>query len=227
MSSLFSTIFGVFGYIILGFIIKKINIIPNEIIKRFNFICFNILLPIALINNFWKIKFPEITIFQLLLSFFGAGIIIFIIGFFFSKKIFNFKIDDSALFGLGGCFGNSVAFGIPLMYSILGPVDAMPYMVLVLFHGFIHFTYTTLIIEGYRNRQETNFIMLIKTIMGLTKNIVLFGMFIGIFLNYSGIKPPSNLATFLEHFSKFALPAVLVSLGFGLSSFKIQENLKA
>ncbi len=226
MNSLFAIIFGVFGYIILGFIIKKINIIPNEIIKRFNFICFNILLPIALINNFWKIKFPEITIFQLLLSFFGAGIIIFIIGFFFSKKIFNFKADDSALFGLGGCFGNSVAFGIPLMYSILGPVDAMPYMVLVLFHGFIHFTYTTLIIEGYRNRQETNFIMLIKTIMGLTKNIVLFGMFIGIFLNYFQIPFPKSLNIIFTPISQIALPSVLISLGFSLAGFKIMSQIR-
>ncbi len=145
MSSLYSTIFSVFGYIILGFILKKINIIPDYITKKFNLICFNILLPIALISNFWRIKFPEIILFELLLVFFGSGIIIFIIGFFFSKKIFNFKTDDSALFGLGSCFGNSVAFGIPLMYSVLGPTDSMPYMVLVLFHGLIHFTYTTLI----------------------------------------------------------------------------------
>ena len=67
-----------------------------------------------------------------------------------------------ALFGLGSCFGNSVAFGIPLMYSILGPIDAMPYMILVLFHGFIHFTYTTLIIEGYRNRTYSIFKMVDK-----------------------------------------------------------------
>ena len=83
MSSLYSTIFGVFGYIILGFILKKINIIPDYITNKFNFICFNILLPIALISNFWRIKFPEIILFELLLVFFGSGIIIFIIGFFF------------------------------------------------------------------------------------------------------------------------------------------------
>ena len=68
-----------------------------------------------------------------------------------SKKL-NLGIDDSALFGLSACFGNSVALGIPLVYSILGPINAMPYMILVFFHGFIHFSYTTIIIEGYRNR---------------------------------------------------------------------------
>ena len=157
MNNLFFAVIGVFGYIIIGYFIKKLNIIPNLIEKNFNLISFNILLPIALITNFWKIEFPEILVYQLLISFFGAGIIIFIIGFFFSKHFYNFKTDDSALFGLGSCFGNSVAFGIPLMYSILGPINAMPYMILVLFHGFIHFTYTTLIIEGYRNRSEQNF----------------------------------------------------------------------
>ena len=111
---------------------------------------------------------------HLIFAFFGAGIIVFTIGFFIGKKLYQFKTDDSALFGLGACFGNSVAFGIPLMYLILGPVNAMPYMILVLFHGIIHFTYTTLIIEYYRNRSQSNIRKIIKTLIGLVKNIVLF-----------------------------------------------------
>ena len=102
--------------------------------------------------------------------------------------------------GLGACFGNSVAFGIPLMYSILGPVNAMPYMILVLFHGIIHFTYTTLIIENYRNRSQPNILKLIKTIVGLAKNVVLFGMFIGLFLNYTNIPFPETLQNILKQF---------------------------
>ena len=115
MTSLLSTIIGVFGYILIGFVIKKINIIPDQFSKIYNYVSFNVLLPLALITNFWTITFPELIVHQLILAFFGAGIIIFLIGFFFSKKFLNFKTDDSALFGLGACFGNSVAFGIPLM----------------------------------------------------------------------------------------------------------------
>ena len=122
-------------------------------------------MPLALITNFWNITLPKLIINELIITFFSAGIIVFILGFFFSKKFFYFKTDDSALFGLGACFGNSVAFGIPLMYSILGPVDVMPYMILVLFHGLIHFTYTTLIIEGYRNRKLPGLKLLSKTIL--------------------------------------------------------------
>jgi len=221
MTSLLTTVFGVFGYILVGFIIKKINIIPDQFSKIYNYVSFNALLPLALITNFWTIKFPELIVHQLILAFFGAGIIIFLIGFFFSKKFLNFKTDDSALFGLSACFGNSVAFGIPLMYSILGPIEAMPYMILVLFHGFIHFTYTTLIIEGYRNRSYSIFKMLVKTITGLAKNIVLFAMFIGIVLNYSQITFPASLEIILTSITNIALPAVLISLGFTLGKFKI------
>jgi len=221
MISLLSTIIGVFGYILIGFVIKKINIIPDQFSKIYNYVSFNVLLPLALITNFWTITFPELIVHQLILAFFGAGIIIFLLGFFFSKKFLNFKTDDSALFGLGACFGNSVAFGIPLMYSILGPIDAMPYMILVLFHGFIHFTYTTLIIEGYRNRTYSIFKMFVKAITGLAKNIVLFAMFIGIALNYSQIPFPTSLETLLTPITNIALPAVLISLGFALAGFKI------
>ena len=225
MISLLTTIFGVFGYIFLGLLIKKINIIPNKFLKFITFTSFNLLLPIALISNFWSITLPQLIIYELIIAFFGAGIITFIIGFFISRKYFHFKIDDSALFGLGACFGNSVALGIPLMYSILGPVNSMPYMILVLFHGLIHFTYTTLIIEGYRNRTLTGLKLIFRTILGLLKNVILFGMFIGFFLNISNTPMPNTLSIILIPLSKIALPAVLISLGVALANFKIANKI--
>jgi len=225
MTNLLSAVVGVFIYIIIGYIIKKSNILPHTITKIFDFLSFNILLPIALITNFWLIEFPNIIVYNLIFAFFGAGIIVFILGFFISKKLYQFKTDDSALFGLGACFGNSVAFGIPLMYLILGPINAMPYMILVLFHGIIHFTYTTLIIEYYRNRSRSNIKKIIKTLIGLAKNIVLFGMFIGFILNYTNTPFPETLQNILKPISKIALPTVLVSLGIGLGGFKITKNI--
>ena len=126
MTDLFVIILNVFGYVIAGYIIRKINIIPDRIVKWFDFSSFNILLPLALVTYFWKIQFPTINTFHLLFSFFGSGIIVFFIGFYISANFLKFKPDDSALFGLGSCFGNSVDHGITLMYSILGPINSMP-----------------------------------------------------------------------------------------------------
>ena len=225
MTNLLSVVASVFIYIIIGYIIKKLNILPHTITKIFDYLSFNILLPIALITNFWLIEFPNIIVYNLIFAFFGAGIIVFALGFFISKNLYQFKTDDSAIFGLGACFGNSVAFGIPLMFLILGPVNAMPYMILVLFHGIIHFTYTTLIIEYYRNRSQSNIRKIIKTLIGLAKNIVLFGMFIGFILNYTNTPFPETLQNILKPIAKIALPTVLVSLGIGLGGFKIAKNI--
>ena len=224
MSSVVATISSVFIYVLIGYFLKKINIIPIKIEKIFTNISFNILLPLALITYFWLITFPDIYILKFLISFFGAGIFIFILSFSIGKQFLNFKIDDSAIFGLGACFGNSVALGIPLMYSILGPVNAMPYMILVLFHGIIHFTYTTLIIESYRNRDHSNLKKIIYMTLGLAQNATLAGMFIGLTLNYLNAPFPQTLLIVLKTLTMFALPTVLVSMGMGLASFKIDSN---
>ena len=226
MIELLKIIAGVFGYITIGYIINKINIFPKKLTEYFDLLCFNILLPLALICYFWQVTFPSINSFGLMLSFFGSGIIIFFTGFFTSRFLFNYKPDDSSLFGLASCFGNSVAMGIPLMYSILGPINTIPYMILVFFHGFIHFTYTTVIIEIYRNR-KSNIIQIIgQTILGLLKNIVLFGMIIGITLNYSKIDIPIFLEGKIQIFVTLALPLILISLGIALGNFKIKDNIK-
>ena len=226
MNSLIYIIFSVFGYVILGFIIKKYQFLSNKITTIFDYISFNILLPIALVTYFWQIEFPGIQTFALLISFFGAGMIVFFIGFLVANKKFKYKIDDSALVGLASCFGNSVALGIPLMHSLLGKTNIMPYMILVLFHGLVHFTYTTMIIESYRNRTLKIHKQIFRTIKGLFKNIVLVGIFFGIFLNYSKIIQPLFLMNILNSISNFALPCVLLSLGFALAKFDLILSLQ-
>jgi malonate transporter len=226
MNNLIYVIFSVFGYVILGFIIKKFINLSEKIFSKFDFLSFNILLPLALITYFWQIEFPRIDTLLLLVSFFGSGILIFIIGFQVGNLFFKYKTDDNALLGLSACFGNSVALGIPLMHSLLGKYSVMPYMILVLFHGLVHFTYTTLIIETYRNRSLNLSKKIVSTITGLFKNIVLVGIFIGIFLNYTKITQPKILMNILNNVSDFALPCVLLSLGISLAKFNLILSFK-
>ena len=226
MNSLFYVILSVFSYIIFGFIVKKYLNLSDKIIIKFDFLSFNVLLPVALITYFWQIEFPSFNTFFLLITFFGAGILVFCIGFFIANKKFKFSIDDSALIGLSSCFGNSVALGIPLMHTVLGKINVMPYMILVLFHGLIHFTYTTIIIESYRNRSLNLKRKILTSITGLFKNVVLVGIFFGILMNYSKIYQPFYLMKILNFISDFALPCVLLSLGFALAKFDLILSLK-
>jgi len=225
MIDLLNIVSSVFGYILFGFFVNKLQILPKKYIDYFDFTGFNILLPLALIIYFWQVSFPKIDSIGLIISFFASGIFIFITGFLISKQILNFKTDDSALFGLASCFGNTVAMGIPLMYAVLGPINTIPYMILVFFHGIIHFSYTVIIIEVYRNRQKSIVEIFYQILLGIIKNIVLFGMIIGIILNYSNLIVPSIMKQPLDIFVNLALPMVLISLGLALGNFKIRENI--
>ena len=225
MIDLLNIVSSVFGYILFGFFVNKLQILPKKYIDYFDFTGFNILLPLALIIYFWQVSFPQIDSIGLIISFFASGIFIFITGFLISKQFLNFKTDDSALFGLASCFGNTVAMGIPLMYAVLGPINTIPYMILVFFHGIIHFSYTVIIIEVYRNRKKSIVEIFYQILLGIIKNIVLFGMIIGFSLNYSNLIVPSIMKEPLDIFVKLALPMVLISLGLALGNFKIRENI--
>ena len=225
MIDLLNIVSSVFGYILFGFFVNKLQILPKKYIDYFDFTGFNILLPLALIIYFWQVSFPQINSIGLIISFFASGIFISMTGFLISKQFLNFKTDDSALFGLAACFGNTVAMGIPLMYAVLGPINTIPYMILVFFHGIVHFSYTVIIIEVYRNRQKSIVEIFYQILLGIIKNIVLFGMIIGIILNYSNLIVPSILKEPLDIFVNLALPMVLISLGLALGNFKIRENI--
>lgn len=98
-------------------------------------------------------------------------------------------------------------------------------MILVLFHGMVHFTYTTLIIEAYRNKDFSFLNKIFKTILGLFKNIILLGMIIGFILNYFEIPFSPNLQNFLIPISKIAIPFVLISMGISLGNYKLSSNI--
>ena len=69
MIELLKIIAGVFGYITIGYIINKINIFPKKLTGYFDLLCFNVLLPLALICYFWQVTFPSVNSFGLMLSF--------------------------------------------------------------------------------------------------------------------------------------------------------------
>ena len=104
MSSILPTILGVFGYVLIGFVIKKTNIVSLYIENFFVTLSFNVLLPLALISNFWVITFPDVFVIKLMISFFGSGIIIFCLSFFISKQLtvysfsFSVKISSNPFF---------------------------------------------------------------------------------------------------------------------------------
>ena len=62
MNDLILIILNVFGFVIIGYVIQKLKIFPNYLVKWFDFTSFNILLPLAQITYFWKIEFPNIPI---------------------------------------------------------------------------------------------------------------------------------------------------------------------
>ena len=75
MNNIILPIFSVFGYILIGFILKKTNIIKSKYEKLFSSLSFNFLLPLALIVNFWQISFPKIIIWNFLYNMEKACII--------------------------------------------------------------------------------------------------------------------------------------------------------
>ena len=69
-------------------------------------------------------------------------------------------------------------------------------------------------------------LQILSTIIGLFKNIVLVGIFVGIFLNYTKIIQPNILMSILNNISDLALPCVLLSLGISLGKFNLLLSLK-
>ncbi|OYW30841.1 MAG: hypothetical protein B7Z51_06105 [Methyloversatilis sp. 12-65-5] len=88
---------------------------------------------------------------RLLIAFFGACLIVFVIGRLVSARLFGLDGVSQSLFALGGVFSNNVLLGLPLTHTLLGE-SAMPSAALVVvFNALILWTLVTVSVEWARH----------------------------------------------------------------------------
>ena len=225
MSNIFLQVLHTFIFVFIGYALKKTGLITSRIEKKISLLSFNVLLRILLVTNILHFKFSHIFNLYLMISFFGSGVLVFTLSFFIFKYLYDLKGDECTIFGFSSCYGNLIAIGIPLLNSILGSENTVPFMVLALFQAIIHITYTEVIIQHFRPQNKNAENKLINIAHGLFYNIVLLSIIVGIFLNYIGVELPSNLEFIVKLITYFALPAILITMGIIIASLKISYQL--
>ena len=162
---------------------------------------------------------------RLLLAFFGACLIVFVLGRLLAARYLKADGVARSVFALGGIFSNIVLLGIPIAKATLGE-RGLPAVALVLvFNSLILWTLVSVSAEWEKNGSPSLH-GLKNTVYALAKNPLIGAILAGSLIGTLNIRLPDTLVATLQLLSQAASPLALVVLGMGLAEFGVRTHLK-
>ncbi|MGL6168173.1 MAG: AEC family transporter, partial [Fusobacteriaceae bacterium] len=206
--------------VVLGYYLKKINLLEHHLLDSMNNLVFKIFIPILLFSNIYKTNLE--TAFNLnLLIFSLVGLcLVFSILFILVPRIEKDNRKRGVM--IQGLFrSNFVILGLPIALALydetqMGPV-ALAVAVVVPTYNIL----SVLALEAFRGGKFD----IKKVLKGIIANPLIIGSFTGIFFLVSGIKVPFVLEKSLSEIGKIATPLGLILLGAGFKIEQIGEHL--
>ena len=204
----FNAIAPIFLLMLLGYVLKALNVADKKTFDTINKLVFKIFLPILLFYNIYKTETLEIFDVKLITFIIIFELCLFIVG--YIAVILITKDNPKRGVMLQGFYRSNFAFlGVPLVGYIYGDnstglASMMVAIVVPLFNILAVFS-----LERFRGGK----LSLKKLIIGVLKNPLIIGCAIGIICMIFKIKFPKFIETSISDIAKIATPLAIIVLG--------------
>lgn len=205
----------IFLLIALGFFLKKVNIIDDGFLGPANKFNFKVTLPVLLFTDLASTDFAKT--FDLKFFLFCAGVTS--IGFFAVWALARVFMKDRTCIGefVQASYRSSAAvLGLALIQNIYGSTGMAGMMMLGCVP--LYNIYAVIVLQT-ESTQEKGDHRLKKALIGIAKNPIILGIFLGLISSLIGIEYPAVIDTSLDYIGRCATPLALVCIG-GAFEFK-------
>lgn len=196
--------------IVIGYVIKRLNIFPKEAPTILNQFVIYISLPAMILLQIPRLTFSLDTIIPIIIAWLVMTISAVLI--LFLSKVFSFSKEITGSLMLVAILSNSSFLGIPIVNAYMGE-SALPYVLVYDQLGtFIALaTYGTFIASYYSNKSEISFKI-------ITFKVLTFPPFISLVLALflMGVEFNETITKVLSSFANTIVPIALVAVGLQL-----------
>ena len=145
------------------------------------------------------------------------------------RVLFDVRLAEGAVLGMGATFGNSVMLGIPLVQRSLGAEGLATLLLIISVHAALLFTLATITVELGRGRGDEVKPGAALRAAGIAaaKNPMILAIFAGLAFSVAGLKLPAPIDRAAELLSAAGIPCALFALGASLISIRPGKDLAA
>lgn len=225
-----SLVLPIFGVIGLGYFAAKRGIMSPGAIDGLDVYVFTFGIPALLFRNLSKTELPDMLPWGLWLSFYGAMLTIWGIGYLIGRYGFGRSAPDAVMLGFGGGQGNVVMLGIPIILTGFGDKASVPLFLLLAFHGLILITSATFLLELTKHRGDhmpSGWAIFKLGLKSSARNPIIMGLAAGVVFGQTGLTLPGVIDTTLEMVARSAIPCALFVLGGTLTRYHLRASIGA
>jgi len=214
MSSALTPLFAVFTIMLLGGLVQKLRILPQETDLILNQFVYNIAFPAILLIILAETRIEDIIQWGFIAGFSLAMIITYIVVIVISLWRTPKNQAIAAMRALNSTFGNTAFIGIPLL-SIMFPNNKMALVAAAIASllSVIMFAFALVSIElASKNKPNSKSAMWIMA-SALAKNPIVVGSLIGITLSAGHLELPASISLMLHQLGNTSSPCALFAIG--------------
>ncbi len=229
MNAILNIIVPVFGTVAVGWLIGRSNLLTPEGLRGLTNVTFYALFPSLLFRSMATVHVQALS-FDVLVVFFGAGLILYFMLMPFGRAL-GMRLSDRTVFALAGTFSNGVGIGIPFVSYAFGEKGLVPLLVIISLNSLILLTLSSFLIEldSQGGKRGSLLTKLGGAVLTMMKHPVIPSIFAGLIWGelttaVPGLGTPVVIDRVLQALATAAPPCGLIMAGASLAHVGLKEH---
>jgi predicted permease len=229
MNAIIDIIVPVFGMVLVGWAIGRTRLLTVEGLRGLTNVTFYALFPALLFRSMAKVRLEALDL-EILLVFFGAGLLLFFLMLPLGRFL-GMRPADRTVFSLSGTFSNGVGIGIPFVSYAFGEAGLVPLLMIIALNSLILLTLSSFLLEvaaqgGARGRLLGK---LGSAVLRMLKHPIIPSIFAGLAWSeltavVPGLATPIVIDRVLQALAAAAPPCGLIMAGASLAHVGLKEH---
>jgi malonate transporter and related proteins len=225
VNAIINTVLPVFGLIVLGYGLAKLNILDAVAGRGITLFVFNIGIPAFLFRTTANMAEQDGAPWALWIAFFGGLACAWVLAAIVSRFIDSLNVSGGAAASMATGFGNLALLGTPLALAHFGPSVAVPLGMILSVHAPVLWTAATLHRELSRHSSTFSFFDTAKALAKmLAGNAIIIALLAGGLWRLTGLGLHPVPDKMLSMLSDASVPTALVALGVSLAAYSLRGS---
>jgi malonate transporter and related proteins len=229
MNAIVDIIVPVFGLVLVGWAIGRTRLLSPEGLRGLTNVTFYAFFPALLFRSMAKVRLEALDL-EILLVFFGAGLLLFFlllpVG-----RLLGMRPADRTVFSLSGTFSNGVGIGIPFVSYAFGEAGLVPLLMIIALNSLILLTLSSFLLEVAAQGSARGRLLgkLGSAALRMLKHPIIPSIFAGLAWSeltafVPGLATPVVLDRVLQALAAAAPPCGLIMAGASLAHVGLKEH---
>jgi malonate transporter and related proteins len=225
LTTILTTVFPVFGLILLGIVLAKVNIIDAAAGRGISLFVFNVAIPAFLFRTVSTMATQEAPPWNLWLAYFGGIALTWIITAYASRFVASLDHSGGAAASMATTFGNLALLGTPLALSHFGDSVAAPIGLILSVHAPSLWFAATLHRELARHSADFSVLGTARELVKqLARNAIILSLAAAALWRLTGLGLNPIPDRMLAMLSDAGVPTALVALGVSLAGYSLKGS---